>query len=336
MIDISSIQPNQVSRDPRGYSMLLYGGPKVGKTTFATRADKHLLLAFEKGYSTLPNVMAIPMNSWADFRAVLVQLEQDRKRVEIARANGEKAEPMFETIIVDIVDIAWDYCEKYILSRENVAKVGDIPYGAGYKMIADEFDSKLRSIVRMDYGLVMISHANFTMNQEDDSIKVATPTLAKRPKTIVTRLVDLYAFVTMEMTDEGTVHTMHLRETPEWEAGSRFRYMKDAIPLNYGEMVKEIVRAIDKEAEETDTVPTEELINRYTEGTEIQFDTIMGELKELTGKIMSTVSAEDKASTAAAITDIVDRALGQGKKISDATEHNIEQLRVILMELQEL
>ena len=47
--DLLNIQPNQVSRDMRGYSVFFYGEPKSGKTTTATKFPNHLLLAFEKG-----------------------------------------------------------------------------------------------------------------------------------------------------------------------------------------------------------------------------------------------------------------------------------------------
>jgi hypothetical protein len=52
-----NIKPHQVSRDLRGYSVMLYGTPKSGKTYNATRFPKHLLLAFEKGYNAIPGAM---------------------------------------------------------------------------------------------------------------------------------------------------------------------------------------------------------------------------------------------------------------------------------------
>lgn len=335
MLDIFAIKPNEVSRDPRGYSMLIYGGPKVGKTTFATRADKHLLLAFEKGYSTLPNVMAVPINSWAEFRQVLIQLENDRKRVELARSKGEAASTTFETVIIDIVDIAWDYCEKYICAREGVSNIADIGFGKGYKMVADEFDEKLRQIARLNYGLVMISHAAYAVNPNDETIKIAAPTLAKKARAIVTRLVDIYGYVTAEDTGDGVEHLIHLRETPYWEAGSRFKYMSDSIPLDYPALVKEIIKSIDKEASLTETVPTEELINRYTSGSEILFEEVKSSIQSRIREILADVTdPEIKAKKTAAITEIIERNLGgPGKKVGDATEKNIEQLQVIDAEL---
>ena len=44
-IDIFNVEPHQVSRDLRGYSVFFYGDPKSGKTTTATKFPKHFLLA---------------------------------------------------------------------------------------------------------------------------------------------------------------------------------------------------------------------------------------------------------------------------------------------------
>lgn len=79
-IDIFNIQPHQVSRDLRGYSVFFYGGWKTGKTTIASKFPKALLLAAEKGYNALAGVMAQPINSWAEFKKVLRQLKDERAK----------------------------------------------------------------------------------------------------------------------------------------------------------------------------------------------------------------------------------------------------------------
>lgn len=48
-ISLLDIQPHQVSRDLRGYSVLFFGEPKSGKTTTAAMFPDSLLLGFEKG-----------------------------------------------------------------------------------------------------------------------------------------------------------------------------------------------------------------------------------------------------------------------------------------------
>ena len=79
-INLTGIKPHQVSRDMRGYTVFFYGAAKTGKTTNAVKFPKHLLLAFEKGYNAIPGAMALPINSWSEFRQVLRQLKEDEAK----------------------------------------------------------------------------------------------------------------------------------------------------------------------------------------------------------------------------------------------------------------
>ena len=49
----------------------------MGKTTTASKFPGALVLAFEKGYNAIPGIMAKPMNSWNDFKKVLVELKDE-------------------------------------------------------------------------------------------------------------------------------------------------------------------------------------------------------------------------------------------------------------------
>jgi len=44
-INLQAIKPHQVSRDLKGKIVTIYGEPKVGKTTIASKFPKSLLLA---------------------------------------------------------------------------------------------------------------------------------------------------------------------------------------------------------------------------------------------------------------------------------------------------
>lgn len=122
MLSIFDVQPNVVSRDLKGYSMLIYGLPKTGKTTLASKLPKSLILAFEKGTSAIPGAMAITINSWTDFLKVFRELT--------SKSTIAKAKEQFENIVIDVADIAYDYCEKYICQQKSVETIGQIPYGA--------------------------------------------------------------------------------------------------------------------------------------------------------------------------------------------------------------
>ena len=48
-INILDIQPSVISRSLKDKYILIYGKPKTGKTTLASKFPKNLLCAFEKG-----------------------------------------------------------------------------------------------------------------------------------------------------------------------------------------------------------------------------------------------------------------------------------------------
>lgn len=337
-IDIFNIQPNVVSRDLKGYSTLVYGPPKVGKTTFAARHPKSLLLGWEKGFSTIPGIRAIPINTWAEFIQVLGQLKKDSASVKLSQQKGGDASTMYDTIIIDVADIAYDACEKYILNREGVDKVSAIPYGGGYGMIEKEFDERMRSIVQMGYGLILISHATFMQPEDEGGIRKATPTLSKRPKKICSRLVDNYVYISMEETADGIERIMHFRETPEWEAGSRFRYMPESCKLGFKEYKQAINEAIERlEQEEGAEYFTSESQNNFELAPLPSFDETVSKINKHINDLMTSCesdAAQEKMYVR--ISGIIENYLGQGKKLADATEKQIEQIIIIEEALEDL
>lgn len=183
-IDIFAIQPHEVSRDLCGYTFLVYGQPKTGKTTVASQFPDTLLLAFETGYLAIPGIIAQPINKWSEFKQVLKQLKEDA---------GPDAH--FKNIIVDTADICYDLCEKYICNQNSVSAINEIPYGQGWAKASKEFDEALRSIPQMGYGLIMISHANDKTFKDETGAEFdqIVPTLANRPRNIVDRMSKLVA-----------------------------------------------------------------------------------------------------------------------------------------------
>ncbi len=336
-IDLLSIQPHQVSRDMRGYTVFLYGEPKSGKTTTATKFPRHLLLAFEKGYNAIPGAMAQPINSWAEFRKVLTQLKDP------------KVKEQFETIIIDTVDIAYSYCEKYVCANApradggfGVDNISDIPYGKGYTMVGQEFDESLRKIAQLDYGLVMISHATDKVFKDESGAEYnrIVPTLDKRAKNIVSRMVDLYGYSRIVTDDKGhEVTKLFLRGTTRYEAGSRFKYTPDYIDFNYNALVDAIGEAIDKQAaEDGKEFFTDNRQNLYEDTTlELDFDELMGTFKSIIGEITSKATDEEMETIyAPRITQIVERYLGKGRKVGDMSREQTEALSLIVADLKEL
>lgn len=333
-IDLLAIQPHQVSRDLRGYSVFFYGEPKSGKTTISTKFPNHLLLAFEKGYNAIPGAMAQPINKWSEFKKVLKDLQKPEVKQK------------FETIIIDTADIAYDYCEKYICDNAKrpdggygVDSIGDIAFGKGYTMAGKEFDSCLRSIVQMDYGLVLISHAadKTFKNEQGQEYNQIVPTLGNKPRNIVSRMCDIIGYSRSIQLEDGSTQTrLFMRGTPRYVAGSRFKYTPDSINFSYEDLVDAIGDAIDKQAaEDGNEFFTDQRNNLYTEVTEeLDFDKLM---ERFTGMIEQLQTKENFSEYyAPRIEQITDRYLGKGNKVSNCSREQVEALDLIVSDLSEL
>ncbi len=306
------------------------------KTTTATKFPRHLLLAAEKGYNAIPGAMAMPINSWGDFRKVLKQLKDPRVKER------------YETVILDTIDIFYDYCESYICANAKradggygVDAIGDLGYGKGYTMAAKEFDECLRSIVQMDYGLVLISHAvdkTFTDEQGHEFNQIV-PTLSGKARNIVLRMCDLIGYSRAVQNADGTTTTkLFMRGTPRYIAGSRFKYTPDVIDFTYDNLVKAICDAIDKQmAEDGAQYFTDEYQNLHSAPVELDFDELLNEFNSLVSEVTSKVDdATFKEFWSPRITQIIERYLGKGQKVNNISREQTEALDLIITDFKEL
>lgn len=337
-IDLRAVKPHQVSRDMRGYSVFMYGGWKTGKTTTAVKFPKHLLLAFEKGYSAIPGANAQPINSWSEFRQVLRQLKEDDIKT------------MFETVIVDTADIAYDYCVKYICNNNEVDAIGDLPFGKGYGLVEKEFDECLRTIVQLGYGLVVISHeADKTFKNENGTeFNKIVPTLDKRANNVLARMCDIIGYTrSVPDGDSGKEKVvMFMRGTSRFEAGSRFKYTPDYIDLSYDNLVKAIGDALDQQmAEDGKELFTEERENVHLDTTSnLDYDELMEEFRNIIANIPGSADKSQETEEGKKfmeywqprITQIIEKYLGKGKKISNAKLDQVESIDLIVSDLREL
>lgn len=300
--------------------------PKSGKTTTASRFDKSLIFAFEKGYSAIPGIMAIPVNSWREFRNYLIDLRE------------EETKEMYHTIVIDTADIAYDYCTDYIINQEGINKISDIAYGGGYNLVQKEFDSCIRKIIQMNYGLVLISHSREkTVKPKNGGAEYEqiTPTLENKARLVCERTCDIIGLSLPIQNEDGTITTkLFLRGGPTMVAGSRFKYMPDVIDFNYENLVNAMHEAIDKEARETGhQYITEERNNLFVEEREETYDfsQMIEEFSAIAGKLMET-----SPSNRTKISSVVEEYLGSGRKVAECSEKDAPALALILRELREM
>ena len=309
-IDLMSLTPHKVSRDLRGYSVFFYGEPKSGKTTTAARFPEALLLAFEKGYNAIPGIIAQPINSWSEFKQTLRELKK------------EEVKNKFSTIVIDTADICYDYCTKYICDNAKrpdggfgVDSISDIGYGKGYGLVGQEFDECIRSIVQMDYGLVIISHSTDKTfkNENGEEYNQIVPTLDKRATNIISRMADIIGYSRIVSTDEGDKTMLFMRGTN--------RYIKQAAEENNKDYF------------------TNERSNLYIpkdENLNLNFDDLMSEFQDIINRIIKKSGENFETKYTPRITEITEKYLGKGNKVSQMSRTQTEALSLIVADLKDL
>lgn len=321
MIDLLNVQPTTISRTLKDKYMLIYSLPKVGKTTFAAEAGS-LLFAFEQGYNGIAGLSAVPINKWSEVKQAVKQLAKDEVK--------EK----YETVAFDTTEIAYGYCEKYICAQNNVETIGDIPWGAGYKMVKEEFENTLRQITKLGYGLILIAHAdikNVPLNDGSEEVEEhVKPLLNKRAYAICNGLVDIIGYIGIEYDDEGnSKRTLYTKRTKTITAGSRFPHLPGKIPFGYEELTKALTKAIETSGSKDGAtiVDTAEVVELEPMRP---FSEAQAEAKEIWMGIMEDEGKVKKARR------IIKDIMGKSIKLSEFTENQQDQLELVIEDLKTL
>ena len=327
-INLLDIQPHQISRDLSGYITYIYGAPKVGKTTLGAGMPKPLLLAFERGYNALAGIMVQDIMSWSDIKQVVREL----KKPEVK----EK----FSTVIIDTVDIAATYCEKYICGQNGVNAIGEIPYGQGWTLLKKEFEDVFRTITQLGYAVCFIAHYKEGSFKKSDGseFSIIRPSVSDTYNRIIENMADLYGYMYIDNTDGKSVAKIRLRSQDGTVAcGCRFKYMVEEIPADYESLAKAVNDAIDAEAKQKGAqFVTSARAEVKTE--ELDFDKVMKSFEDVIGRISTKAGSDEAMATvwAPKITQVTEKYLGKGKKASSCTRDQVEMLNLIVLELEDL
>lgn len=319
-VDILNLEPSVISKDLRGKFLCIYSLPKVGKTSLACQFPKNLLLGFEHGWNAISGAMAVDIKKWTDLKLVLRQLEKP------------EAQEKYNTITIDTVGIAWDLCEQYICAQNGVQSISEIPWGGGYSAAKKEFESCLRKITQLGYGLVIIAHVDKRIEKraDDSEVEILGPAIPKRAYDVVNQLVDIIGYIDITWNEDGTSERwLYTRKTPTVMAGSRFKYLAPKIKFGYQELVDAIIDAIQK-SEKLDGAKIVEKNEQEIE-EELNFDAIRDEASKLWGNLVG-----QDPSNAEKILKKVEMIFGRKIKLSEITEDQKDLFNLVLLDMRDM
>ena len=127
--------------------IFLYGGIKIGKSTFASKFPGALFLATEPGLGSL-DVFQKDIETWDNMKAVCNELY--------------RGDHKFKTIVIDTADNLYKMCEAHICEQHGIVHESDLDWGKGWALVNNEFRRVLTTLAQMPEGLILTSHSTQT------------------------------------------------------------------------------------------------------------------------------------------------------------------------------
>lgn len=126
--------------------MVIYGEPGTGKSVFALHAPKPFFITTDGNYEWLEEFGA---------------KDKDHKQVfsweEMKKAFAESYDD-YETIVVDLLEDAFKWCESEFCKKNKIEHVGDLGFAKGYDITRNEFFLEISKLLAKDKHIILISH----------------------------------------------------------------------------------------------------------------------------------------------------------------------------------
>lgn len=333
-IDLLSLEVENMIGSLKGQKILLYGDNDTGKTKQAMRMEKPLLLMCESGGNAVVGYRQA-ISGWDEFQQVVKQLTGDKTR-EIMMEK-------FQTVIVDTVDMLVNYCEQSICKEYGYRELSEMNSADdapnGYLLARNDFKLQVNRLTNYGYTVVFIAHDDIQKIDiaDPETGRVATQEFIipfntsnkKSSNKFVRDLCDFCFYVKPNGIDKTTgdpiPSTAYAKRTNEAFARCRYIHMQPIInPFTAENITKAMLDAIEKEAAEGG-VKVEEFKPEENKDTAKDYIELIKPMFAALYKICPTE-----------VTTIIEAQLGEGGKISAATDNQISELQTIYKNLNSL
>jgi len=346
-IDLMNLEPQKVSTDVSSYSMLVYGNVKSGKTTFVhdLYGERVLHIMTEKRYKALEGAMVQYVSSWAEYMQVLTQLRKPELKER------------FDVVSIDTIDNLLPLLEKFVAAKYGEAQLGERTdiWGADWTDAKTMWRNGMQMIEREGYVPAFVSHAiqntvqvpkanmleadaqQLTSYNETTDKKTGAqyieflqyqPDIKPKYLAIINNMVDNILYIDTTVDGAGNEQrVIRLRGTLQYQAGSTFKNITPVISLSSEAYKKAIADAVEQvdDANKTDVRQAD----ADTSDTKLDYNALMAEAQQI-GQAMFKADKMDK------VTVVVERIFGKDKKLTQATEQQVEQLSLAVSELKDV
>lgn len=143
--------PRKPHGDITKATIWLYGEPKIGKTTFASKFPGVWFMATEPGQDWVETREPTVVKSWVHWLEVCAWISTNNPTTF---GDGTP----IRTICIDTYTLLFKFCNDQVCKEMGVSDPGEIPHGGGWGRLTKEFERVMSKVVMWPYGFILVSH----------------------------------------------------------------------------------------------------------------------------------------------------------------------------------
>ena len=203
----------------------LYGTPFSGKTTLANNFPDALMLNTDGNINSF-NSPYVRIRDELDGRQTIKAWVIFKRTIEELKQGSD-----YKTIVVDLVEDVYEYCRLYCYEKLGIEHESDNSFKA-YDYVRNEFLNAMKSLVNLNYNIVLISHEDTSKDitkRSGDKITAIKPNIAEKLANKLAGMVDLVGRVTNRQLSFYSDEVVF--------GGGRIKLNKTEIPLDFNALI---------------------------------------------------------------------------------------------------
>ena len=205
---LKKVKRKAVSNNPK--TMLLYGAPKVGKTTALSKLDDCLIIDTEGGANMIEGYVESVKN-----RAELIALLKEAQ-------EGHE----YKYVAIDTIDRIATWADKAVCEEESVSAVQDLPFGKGFGLVREKVLNTIHFLKEIFPHVIIIGHRKWARAIVDGKAMVEPESLDLTGKLKNMLMADCDAIGYVYRDDENKKLMVSFQANEALEAGSRSPHLR--------------------------------------------------------------------------------------------------------------
>ena len=206
---LKKVKRKAISTNPS--TLLLYGAPKVGKTTMLSKLDDCLILDTEKGSRMIEGYIQ-EVNTRDELIDTLVEIKESK-------------DVSYKYIAIDTIDKVAEWAEKRVCEEEGVRSIADLAFGKGYGLAREKVSKTVSAFKEIAEHLIIIGHRKvaYAVTEGNTIVIPESLDLTGKLKNIIMSACDAIGYVYRNDKEELMVS---FKANDAIEAGSRCPHLK--------------------------------------------------------------------------------------------------------------